>query len=205
MITRSPNRKHEYVIALNRHFSQGCALIKFGGPHTSKRVVKNQEKSLCPSCRVLNKKDKITFGEKNKTNYSAEIVVWFPFSRYISSALHKNHGLSQLWTEIFHDNLTLPKSTEKCWLEWDFNSHLRDTGPPLYLLGYPYPEGASLNPAPVSIFLLISAVSDYHEKFLFMYPWGWFWKSSQLRFGRNHLDKWLHSQVLFFCTSCRSM
>ena len=33
-------------------------------------------------------------------------------------------------------NLTLPKSTEKCWLERDLNSHLRDTGPPLYLLSY---------------------------------------------------------------------
>ena len=41
-----------------------------------------------------------------------------------------------LWTEIFHDNLTLPKSAEKCWLERDLNSHLRDTRPPLYLLSY---------------------------------------------------------------------
>ena len=31
-----------------------------------------------------------------------------------------------------------------------------------------YPEGASSNPAPVYIFQLTSAVSDYHEKFLFM-------------------------------------
>ena len=36
--------------------------------------------------------------------------------------------------KFFHDNLTLPKSTEKCLLEWDLNSHFRDTGPPLYLL-----------------------------------------------------------------------
>ena len=35
---------------------------------------------------------------------------------------------------VFHDNLTLPKSTEKCWLERNLNSHLRDTGPPLCLL-----------------------------------------------------------------------
>ena len=37
--------------------------------------------------------------------------------------------------ETFH-KLTLPKSTEKCWLEWDLNSHLWDTGLPVYLLSY---------------------------------------------------------------------
>ena len=47
-----------------------------------------------------------------------------------------NSCIRSLWTEIFHDNLTLPKSTEKCWLELDLNSHLRDTNPPLYLLSY---------------------------------------------------------------------
>ena len=36
----------------------------------------------------------------------------------------------------FHDNLTLPKSTEKGWLKRDLNSLLRDTGPPVYLLSY---------------------------------------------------------------------
>ena len=30
-----------------------------------------------------------------------------------------------------------------------------------------YPEGASSNPARVNIFQLTSAVSDYHEKFLY--------------------------------------
>ena len=39
-------------------------------------------------------------------------------------------------TENFHDNLTLSKSTGKCWLERDLNSHFRETGPPLYLLSY---------------------------------------------------------------------
>ena len=38
--------------------------------------------------------------------------------------------------KFFYDNLTLPKSTEKCWLEWNLNLHLWDTGPPLYLLSY---------------------------------------------------------------------
>ena len=33
--------------------------------------------------------------------------------------------------KCFHDNLTLPKSTEKSLLERALNSHLRDTGPPL--------------------------------------------------------------------------
>ena len=37
---------------------------------------------------------------------------------------------------FFHDNLTLPKSAEKCWLQQYLNSHLRDTGLPLYLLSY---------------------------------------------------------------------
>ena len=32
-----------------------------------------------------------------------------------------------------------------------------------------YSEGASSNPTRVNIFQLTSAVSDYHEKFLFMY------------------------------------
>ena len=32
-----------------------------------------------------------------------------------------------------------------------------------------YPEGASSNLAQVNVFQCISAVSDYHEKFLFMY------------------------------------
>ena len=32
-----------------------------------------------------------------------------------------------------------------------------------------YPEGASSNPASVNTFQLTSVVSDYHEKFLFMY------------------------------------
>ena len=32
-----------------------------------------------------------------------------------------------------------------------------------------YSEGASSNPARVNIFQLTSAVSDYREKFLFMY------------------------------------
>ena len=45
--------------------------------------------------------------------------------------------------ETFHDNLTLP--TDR------------------------YPESASSNPARVNIFQFTSAVSDYHEKFLFMY------------------------------------
>ena len=31
------------------------------------------------------------------------------------------------WTEIFHDNLTQPRSTEKCWFERDLNLHLRDS------------------------------------------------------------------------------
>ena len=43
---------------------------------------------------------------------------------------------SVTWTEIFYDNLTLPKLTEKCWLERGLKSHLRDTGSPLYLLSY---------------------------------------------------------------------
>ena len=36
--------------------------------------------------------------------------------------------LRETWTEIsLHDNLTLPKSTEKCQLVRDQNSHLRDS------------------------------------------------------------------------------
>ena len=38
--------------------------------------------------------------------------------------------------KLFHDRLTLSMSTRKCWLERDLNSHLRDTGSPLYLLNY---------------------------------------------------------------------
>ena len=104
--------------------------------------------------------------------------------------LFQNHPQRYTWKETFHDNLTLPKSVEKCWLERDLNSHLRDTSPPLYLLSYrvhlnwikvasnPYrldsstgravdrcPEGASSNPTRVNIFHLTSAVSDYHKKF----------------------------------------
>ena len=44
--------------------------------------------------------------------------------------------LRETWAENFRDNVTLLKSTEKCWLERNLNSHLRDTGPPLYLLSY---------------------------------------------------------------------
>ena len=43
---------------------------------------------------------------------------------------------SKLQIEIFRGNLTLPKSVEKCRLERDLNWHLRDTSPPLYLMGY---------------------------------------------------------------------
>ena len=32
-----------------------------------------------------------------------------------------------------------------------------------------YPEGASSNPTRINIFQLTSAVSDFHEKFLFVY------------------------------------
>ena len=41
--------------------------------------------------------------------------------------------LVSVWTEILHYNLTLLKSSEKCWLERDLNSHLRDTDLPLYV------------------------------------------------------------------------
>ena len=44
--------------------------------------------------------------------------------------------LKDIWTGIFHDNLTLPKSTQKCWLEQGLNSYVRDTGLPLFLLSY---------------------------------------------------------------------
>ena len=50
---------------------------------------------------------------------------------HVSALLHKIEiTLRDKWTEVLHNNLTKPKSTEKCWLEWDLNSHLRDTGPP---------------------------------------------------------------------------
>ena len=45
-------------------------------------------------------------------------------------------NINNSWRKTFHDNLTLQKSIEKCWLERDLNSHIRDTGPPLYLLSY---------------------------------------------------------------------
>ena len=48
----------------------------------------------------------------------------------------QNHPQRYTWTETFHDNLTLPKSTENCWLERHWNSHIRDTGLPLYLLSF---------------------------------------------------------------------
>ena len=50
--------------------------------------------------------------------------------------IFQNHPQRYTWSETFHDNLTLPKSTEKCRLERDLNSHLRDTGLLLYLVSY---------------------------------------------------------------------
>ena len=51
----------------------------------------------------------------------------------------------------FHNHLTLPKSTEKCLLEQDLNSHLRDTGLFLfmYLWGWFWNRNETLH-APVS-------------------------------------------------------
>ena len=40
------------------------------------------------------------------------------------SILFQNHPQRYTWTETFHDNLTLPKSIEKCWLERDLNDNL---------------------------------------------------------------------------------
>ena len=40
--------------------------------------------------------------------------------------------------KCFRDNLTLPKSTHKCWLGRDLNSHLQDIDLPLYLLSYQF-------------------------------------------------------------------
>ena len=61
-------------------------------------------------------------------------------STLVSDTLHytlglKPRGMSQI-QKFFHDDLTLPKSSKECWLEWDLNSHLWDADPPLYLLSY---------------------------------------------------------------------
>ena len=47
---------------------------------------------------------------------------WFSYG---FSLVIKIHVSSVVWTGNFHDNQTLPKSPEKCWLEWDLNSHFR--------------------------------------------------------------------------------
>ena len=63
----------------------------------------------------------IAFNSKNK--HSCNIYALFKY-------------INQVTLEIFHDILTLPKSTEKYWLQQDLNSHLWYTSPPLYLLSY---------------------------------------------------------------------
>ena len=67
------------------------------------------------------------------------------------------------WTEICHDNLTLPKSTEKCWRERDLRSHLRDTGPPLYMFSYRAHRDWR------QVFIQLNSMRCSREKFLFMY------------------------------------
>ena len=104
--------------------------------------------------------------------------------KYQTEPLNMQHGTPQftqkvwcwwlawIWTESFPGNLTLLESTEKCWLKWDLNSHLRDTGLLLYLLSYRVhrdPEGVSSNPTWVNVFQLTTAVSDCHENLLLEY------------------------------------
>ena len=52
----------------------------------------------------------------------------------------QNHLQKYTWTvtEIFFFMIIwhCQSQLQKCWLEWDLNSHLQDTGPPLYLLSY---------------------------------------------------------------------
>ena len=50
----------------------------------------------------------------------------------IVETLFQNHPRRYTRTEVFHDNLTLPKSTGKCWLERDLNSHLRNPLEPTF-------------------------------------------------------------------------
>ena len=51
--------------------------------------------------------------------------------QYLHLVVFQNHPQRYTWRKAFHGNLTLPKSTEKCWFEWDL---IWDNGPPLYLL-----------------------------------------------------------------------
>ena len=82
-----------------------------------------------------------------------KLELWFKCTRYSRdnltliheqmcsiSILFQNNPERYTWKEIFHDNLSLPKSTEICWLERDLNLHFRDTGPPLYLLSHRVPK-----------------------------------------------------------------
>ena len=68
----------------------------------------------------------IFFGHYRYHNHIVLRVDWICYFCRLKKQTKQNR--------IFHDNLTLPKSTEKCWLKRDLNSHLRDTCPPLFLL-----------------------------------------------------------------------
>ena len=96
-----------------------------------------------------------------------------------------------LLQKFFHGNLTLPKSTGKCWVERGLNSHLRDTGPPLYLLNYRVhrdwiqqverrtgiPKVRVQIPLESTFFSWLWQCQIIMKIFLFTYLWGWFWKS----------------------------
>ena len=70
--------------------------------------------------------------------------------------------------KLFHDNLTLPKSTEKHPLKLNKKVASNPCGldSSTGRAADRYPEGASSNPAVVNIFQLTSAVLDHHEKTL---------------------------------------
>ena len=82
--------------------------------------------------KKMNKKNKktpkinksiITIAMKKKLQLPK---IYFPFSQ-VNIFISKIFSLCYLrWTEMFYDILTLPKSTEKCWLELTF-SQLRQS------------------------------------------------------------------------------
>ena len=49
---------------------------------------------------------------------------------------YRNNSWMSLWNDNFTIKLHCWSQLKKCWLEWDLNSHLQDTGLLLYLLSY---------------------------------------------------------------------
>ena len=63
-----------------------------------------------------------SFTQLRRTRYSHDNLTLI-HERMCSVSIYFRIIVKDTWAEVFHNNLTLPKSSEKCWLERDSSQH----------------------------------------------------------------------------------